>query len=162
MTRLRLTLAQLMGIVLYLGFGFAALRNADEFWGSASYTLAITLLAGSLVGALARSGRARTPWVGFTVFGWTYLFIVHLPAWEPGAGGLGFGPIWKPPLLIEWATARLQPYLRPLPPRMGGGAAGNSLMHYEQVSQSLDIILSGLVGAVLGRLLAAQDERPDH
>jgi hypothetical protein len=113
MGRLRFTLAQLMGIVIYLGFGFAALRNADAMWASAAYTLAIILIAASLVGALALSGRARTPWLGFAVFGWTYLLIVHLPAWE--TGGLGFGPIWKPPLLIEWATARLQPYINPLP-----------------------------------------------
>jgi hypothetical protein len=155
MSRLRFTLAQLMGIVLYLGFGFAALRNADEFWASATYTLATILIAVALVGAFARSGRARTPWVGFAVFGWTYLLIVHLPDWS--IGGLGFGPIQKPLLLIEWGTARLQPYIKPLPQ----GAGGN-LMTYEQVSQSLGIILFGLAGAVLGRLLAAKDERRNH
>ena len=158
MNRLRFTLAQLMAIVLYLGFGFAALRNADEFWASATYTLAITLIAGALVGAFARSGRARTPWVGFAVFGWTYLLIVHLPAW--GVGGLGFGPIGKPHLLIEWGTARLQPYIKPPPPGMG--VMAGDMMHYEQVSRSLGIILFGLVGAVLGRLLSAKDERTDH
>ena len=160
MTRLRFTLAQLMAMVLYLGFGFAALRNADEFWASAAYTLAITLIAVALVGAFARNDKARTPWVGFAVFGWTYLLIVHLPAW--GVGGLGFGPIRKPHLLIEWGTARLQPYIKPLPPGMSGGAAGNFLMSYEQVSQSLGIILFGLAGALIGRLLAAKDERSNH
>jgi hypothetical protein len=144
-----------MGIVLYLGFGFAALRNADEFWASATYTLATILIAVTLVGAFARSGRARTPWVGFAVFGWTYLLIVHLP--DRSIGGLGFGPIQKPLLLIEWGTARLQPYIKPLPQ----GAGGN-LMPYEQVSHSLGIIRFGLAGAVLGRLLAAKDERRNH
>jgi hypothetical protein len=65
MTRLRFTLAQLLAILLYLGFGFAALRNADEFWASAAYTLAIILIAAALVGALARKGGARTTWIGF-------------------------------------------------------------------------------------------------
>jgi hypothetical protein len=139
-----------MGIVLYLGFGFAALRNADEFWASATFTLAIMSIALAPVGAFARSGRARMPWVGFAVFGWTYLLIVHLPAW--GVGGLGFGPIAKPPLLIEWGTGRLQPYIMPLPP----GTAFHLLVAYEQVSQSLGIILFGLVGAALGRLLTAR------
>ena len=160
MIRLRFTLAQLMGIVFYLGFGFAALRNADDFWASAAYTLAIILIAASLVGAFARSGWARTPWVGFTVFGWTYLLIVHLPDWGPG--GLGFGPIRKPTLLIEWATARLQPYIHPLPPGMSGGRAGIFLHAYEQISKSLGIILFGLLGALLGRLVAAKGEQSDH
>ena len=160
MTRLRFTLARLMGIVLYLGFGFAALRNADAFWASATYTLAIILIAVAFVGAFTRSGWARTPWVGFAVFGWTYLLIVHLPDWS--IGGLGFGPIYKPLLLIEWGTAQLQPYIKPLPQGMGGGAVSDFLMPYEQVSQSLGIILFGLVGAVLGRLLAANDERTNH
>jgi phosphotransferase system glucose/maltose/N-acetylglucosamine-specific IIC component len=35
-------------------------------------------------------------------------------------------------------------------------------MPYEQVSQALGIILFGLAGAVLGRLLAAKDERRNH
>jgi hypothetical protein len=65
MTRLRFSIAQLMGIVLYLGFGFAALRNADEFWASASYTLAIILIAGSLAGApLRRSFPGLLPTAG--------------------------------------------------------------------------------------------------
>ena len=41
MTRPRLTIAQLMTVILLVGFGFAALRNADDFWASATYTLAI-------------------------------------------------------------------------------------------------------------------------
>jgi hypothetical protein len=71
-SRLRLTIAHLMTIVLYVGVGFAALRNADEFWAVAAYTLAV-------VGAFARSGRARTPRSSFAVFGWTHLLFLHLP-----------------------------------------------------------------------------------
>jgi hypothetical protein len=157
MTRFRFSIAQLMAIVLYLGFGFAALRNADEIWASAAYTVAMLLLAAALVGAFVCRGRARALWTGFAVFGWTYRLFANLPDWENG--GLGFGPITKPHVLIEWATAHLQPYLRPLPPGMGGGNAGFFLMPYEQVSQSLGIILFGLLGAALGGLLAMTEER---
>jgi hypothetical protein len=160
MTRLRFTLGRLMAIVLYLGFAFAALRNADEFWANAAYTLAVILNSGALVGAFVRAGKSRTPFVGFAIFGWTYLLINHLPGWN--IGGLGFGPIWRPVLLFEWATARLQPFLKPVPPGMGGGQAGDFLMAYEQVSYSLGIILAGVVGAVLGPLLAVKDERRDQ
>jgi hypothetical protein len=80
-----------MTIVLYVGVGFAALRNADEFWAVAAYTLKIILIALAVVGAFARSGRAHTPWIGFAVFGWTYLLILHLPDWP--VSGVGFGPV---------------------------------------------------------------------
>jgi hypothetical protein len=34
-------------------------------------------------------------------------------------------------------------------------------MNYLQVCHSLEVILVGFVGAILGRFVAAQDERPD-
>jgi hypothetical protein len=152
MTRLRFTLAQLIAVVILIGFGFAALRNADHFWASATYTLAIIMIAAAPVGAFARKVAARMPWVGFAVFGWTYLLIAQIPPWP--IGGIGFGPIDKPDLLIEWGIAGLQPYIIPPTP-------GVDLRPYEQVSLSLGIILFGLVGAVLGRLLAVTDDRPN-
>jgi hypothetical protein len=122
--------------------------------------LAIILIVAALVGALVRRGTARAAWVGFAVSGWTMLLIGHLPAWE--TGGLGFGPIPRPPLLFEWCTALLQPYIKPLPPGAVGAEAANLLTPYEQISQSLTIILFALAGAVFGRILAAKNERPNH
>ena len=68
MPRLRFTLAALLAIVLFLGFGFAALRNADAFWASATYMLALLMVAVAPLGALTRKGRARMAWAGFAVF----------------------------------------------------------------------------------------------
>ena len=70
MNRLRLTIANLMIVVLYAGLGFAALRNADEFWASATFTVAILAVSAAVVGVVARKGRARLTWLGFAVFGW--------------------------------------------------------------------------------------------
>jgi hypothetical protein len=151
MTRPRYSLAQLMAILVYLRFGFAALRNADEFWATATYSIAVLTIAAAPVGAIARRGAARSTWAGFAVFGWTYLVALELPDW--GVGGFGFGPIQKPVLLIEWGITRLQPYVYPK-------AGGRDLTRYEQVSLSLGSILFGLVGAVLSRILAPKDERP--
>jgi hypothetical protein len=148
-----------MAIVLFIGFGFAALRNADEFWASATFTLAIVTISAAGVGAIARKGRMRMPWAGFTVFGWAYLLVDLLPP-RPD-GGFANGPIPRPLLLIEWGIARLQPYINPS--SLGGTPTpgGLSLFPYDQVSHSLGIILFGLIGAVLGRLLAVKDERPN-
>jgi hypothetical protein len=153
MIRLRFTLAQLMAILLYLGLGFAALRNANEFWASATYTLAIIMITAPLVGALARKGRVPMTWVGFAIFGWSYLLIPQLPPWSSGVRG--GGPIPRPVLLIVCGFSCIKPYINT--PLFGMG----SWIEYEQVSHSLGIILFGLVGAALGHLLAVKDERPN-
>jgi hypothetical protein len=152
MTRLRFTLAQLMALVISLGFGLAALRNADPFWASATYSLAIILIAAAPVAAFARRGTARMAWAGFAVFGWTYLLVAQIPPWP--IGGLGSGPIPKPVLLIEWGIVRLQSQVNPQSMRT------SSWVQFEQVSLSLGIVLFGLVGAVVSRVLAVRDERP--
>jgi hypothetical protein len=157
MNRYRFTIAQLVALVFYVGFGFAALRNADPFWASATFTLAIASIAHAVVGAATLRGQARVPWIGYAAFGWTCLLVSYLPKWE--TAGMGFGPIWRPPLLMGWVTAQLQPYIKPTPPGMGGGSAGDFLQTYEQVSQGLGIILFGLTGAILGRLFPTADDR---
>jgi hypothetical protein len=153
MNRIRFTLAQLMAVVLYFGFGFAALRNADAFWASATYTLAIIMITGALLGAFARTGRVHTPWTGFAAFGSSYVLMTQLPSWQLAAPGDGWIP--RPDLLIEWGLAMLQPYINPMSVR------GRNFNQYWQVSHSLGIILFGLVGAVLGRLMVVKDERPN-
>jgi hypothetical protein len=147
MTRLRFTLAQLMAIVLYVGFGFAALRNADEVWASATYTLAFLMISVAPLGALARKGRARMAWAGFAVFGWSRFLVGAHPLTSNSV----FGPVLSPGLLSERGFTHVLPYL--LTP------AGFTEFHV-QVFLSLDIILFGLIGAILGRLIAGKDERP--
>jgi hypothetical protein len=148
MTRFRLTVAQSMAIVLFLGFGFAALRNADEFWASATYTLAFLVISVGPLGALARKGRARMAWAGFAVFGWSRFLVGALPLTSNSV----FGQTLSPGLLSERGFTLVLPYL--LAP------AGFTEFHV-QVFSSLEIILFGLVGAILGRLLAEKDDRPD-
>ncbi len=153
MTRPRLTIGQLMTLILLIGFGFAALRNANEFWASAMHTLAIISILAALLFAFPRTGKARMPWAGFAVFGWAYLLIDLLP--DRSLGSLGGGPIPWPSLVIELGTAILQPYIHPLAP------GTHDWVEYEQVSHSLGIILFGLVGAVIGRIVAPRDDRPN-
>jgi hypothetical protein len=153
MTRPRLTIAQLMTLILLVGFGLAALRNANEFWASATYTLAIISILAAPLGAFARKGKARITWAGFAFFGWANLLIDLLP--DRSVGSLGSGPIPWPSLMIEWGTALLQPYIHPWSPRTG------EWVHYDQVSHSLGIIFFGLIGAVIGGLVALRDDRPN-
>ena len=52
MSRPRLSVGGLMALVAYVGFGVAALHNADPFWASASFTIAIGAVSIAPVGAL--------------------------------------------------------------------------------------------------------------
>src|SRR5262249_40022352 len=97
MTRLRLTIAQSMTIVLCVGFGFAALRNANDFWSSATHTLAITMLSAALVYAIPRRAKGCMSWIGFAVFGLAYLLVDLLP---PHAINKFQNAYAKPPLLL--------------------------------------------------------------
>ena len=146
MTRLRLSLARLMFIVLCVGFGFAALRNADEIWASATFTLACLMVSVAPLGALARRGRARMAWAGFAVFGWARLLVGALPYLTDHA----YGQIPSPKLL---GFAYLMPSFLTFP-------RGYSPDH-ARVLASLEIILFGLVGAIVGRLMAGRGEQPN-
>jgi low affinity Fe/Cu permease len=146
MSRPRLTIAQWMAIVLYVGLGFAALRNADVFWASATFTAAIISVSTAVVGAIAHEGKARMTWTGFAVFGWACIITGLLPA-RTVTTPFGGQTYVMPDLLTEWLFYRFHPALLP----------GNEVY---QVAQSLGVIFFGLVGAIVGRLLAAKDGRP--
>jgi hypothetical protein len=142
MNRLRFTIAGLMAIVLYVGFGFAALRNADAFWASATFSLAIISESVALAGAFARKKEERMSWAAFAIAGGASLII-----WLSTSQTVGSldGP--PRPLLYSF-----QRFINPM--ASGGGA----LIAYTQVSNSLDVILVGLVAAGLSRLVAAKDD----
>lgn len=153
MYRLRFTLAQSMAIVLYVGFGFAALRNANESWASATFTLAFLMVSIATLGSLARKGRARWTWAGFAVLGWSRFLIGALPLGDSGVFAGVLDRIPSPGLLSELGFKLVLPYLsRP---------TGFIVPYYAQVFISLEIILCGFIGAIVGRLIAEKDKRPN-
>ena len=76
MPRARITIAGLMALVVYVALAVAALRNADAFWASASFSVAVLSISVALAGAVAFEGRARMPWAGFAAGG-----LVSLAVW---------------------------------------------------------------------------------
>jgi hypothetical protein len=143
-----MTIAQLMAIVLYLGTGFAALRNATEFWASATLTLAAAIVLAATLGAFARKGTRRFAWAGFAAFGWT----CALTEWLSFLAMRQYAP---PPMLVLWGFRTLQPYIQP------SAAGGDPYIRYYQISISLEVVLFGVVGAIVGRLVAAEVDRPN-
>jgi hypothetical protein len=85
------------------------------------------------------------PWAGFAIAGGLCLVI-----WLSTSSIIGYlnGP--PHPLLYT-----LQPYVNP------AASGGGPFIAYTQISHSLDVILLGFLGAIIGRFLAPKDDRPN-
>jgi cbb3-type cytochrome oxidase subunit 3 len=83
MRRLRFHIGTLVILVLFLGVGFAALRESNEIWDSSIFTITLCMLLISILLAIHRTERRRAYWLGFTLFGWTYLGLSLVPSIEP-------------------------------------------------------------------------------
>jgi hypothetical protein len=79
MARIRFSLATLMAIVLLAALGLVALRNASALWANATFTATLTLLLCAVLGLILRRHHARAFWLGFALFGWTYVLLVNAP-----------------------------------------------------------------------------------
>src|SRR5271157_2029993 len=73
MRRFRFSIASLLVVVLYVAVGFAALKESSDLWESGVFTLTLAALLISILLAVHRSGSRRAFWIGFALFGWTYL-----------------------------------------------------------------------------------------
>jgi hypothetical protein len=75
----RLSLAGLLGIVLAVAVGLAALSSPTDLWAATALSLTLAALGFAVVGALLRRGPARAYWVGLAVIGWGYLALSAVP-----------------------------------------------------------------------------------
>jgi hypothetical protein len=188
MTRLRFSLAQSMAVVLLIAVGLAAMHLASVLWSSVVFTLTVAVLSAAILGAMACRGRARMTWAGFAVFGWVYLGTTFGPCAE--ANGVTAPPhvtrwaldYWDSKL---WSVHRVETHVSgevlfsrftpdPPPPAVASGgrvpvvpAAAPLVLspdafQFRRIGHCLAAILFGVAGAVLGRLFAAKDDRPNH
>ena len=82
MRRIRFNIASLLVAVLFVAVGFAALRESSDLWDSGLFTLMLTVLLISILLAIHRSDARRAFWLGFALFGWTYLGLSLVPPIE--------------------------------------------------------------------------------
>jgi hypothetical protein len=169
MARLRFSIAGLMALVLVLGIDLAALKHPSERAASLLFALILASLLTSILGAMVRLGRERMAWTGFAAFGWTYLLLSlwFLP-WLTGDQ-------LRPPVLPSEYLEDLYPYIGPSPPP-GPEPLGQDvyrLSHvrfvgmraadwkpFRQICNTLGTVLFALLGAMLGRMVAIQQNPP--
>jgi hypothetical protein len=82
MRRLRFHIGTLVILVLFLGVGFAALRESNEIWDSSIFSSTLVMLSISILVAVHRTEKRRAFWLGFTLFGWIYLGLSLIPSIE--------------------------------------------------------------------------------
>src|SRR5215208_6439046 len=83
MGRFRVTLAGLMGVVVVLGVGLAALKNASNEWAGAVRLMTLGMLAAAILEAVYSRGARRAWWLGFALFGWGYEALASAPWSSP-------------------------------------------------------------------------------
>jgi len=171
-----------MVAVFVLAVGFAGLRAASPLWASAVFTIAETLFAAAILGAATCRGPSQTAWLGFGVFGWTYLLATFW-LW-PAPNG-----VTAPPFLTKALLDFFQPssntaavmFIDTAPPGelsteptlMVGSIAARTRnlaattpfvprvvnrFHYRRIGHTLAAIVFGLLGAVLSTILSARRE----
>jgi hypothetical protein len=82
MPKLRFNIADLLAIIFVLGVGFAALKEPSDLWESRLFTLIVGVLVISTHLVIHRAESGRAFWLGFALFGWTYLVFSVVPSIE--------------------------------------------------------------------------------
>jgi hypothetical protein len=82
MRYLRYNIASILGAIVFVGVGLAALREGDDLWDSGLFSLTLGLLLGALLLAVHRTEARRAFWIGFALFGWGYVSLALLPSTE--------------------------------------------------------------------------------
>jgi hypothetical protein len=93
MARFRFSIASLLGVVLFVAVGAAALRAATDPWDAGVFGITLLLLLTAVLLAVHRSGRRRAYWTGFALFGGAYLAAGAIPPVEsrlPTTKGLAY------------------------------------------------------------------------
>lgn len=82
MKRFQFSIASLLGVVVAVAFGIAALRSATDAWDSGVLGITLFTLLVAVLLAVHRTDRQRAYWLGFALFGWAYLTASLIPPLE--------------------------------------------------------------------------------
>jgi drug/metabolite transporter (DMT)-like permease len=76
----RFSIGSLLAVIGILGVALAALRNPSYLWATAAFTAALAAVVAAVVNTVLGRGARRAYWLGFALFGGTYLLILSMPA----------------------------------------------------------------------------------
>jgi hypothetical protein len=136
MRHLRFNIASLLGVILFLGVGFAALKESNDLWDSGLFTLTTGVLLVSTLLAVYRRKARRAFWIGFALLGWGYLALSVVPAIESRlltSKGLAY--------LDSKVPGRPSPVYSVVLTTTGSGGPGNQIQNIS--SQNIALTING-------------------
>jgi len=160
---MQFSLRALLAAMGCVGVGVYALIFATEFWAVLAYTLCVVLFFAAVVLAVAGSGRTRLFWLGFALFGWGYLIVLHSPIFHMAAdqkkNWLVFyeGPPLPSRAFARWMYREGLPRIHKPPVwdqsqrRTTNGSRFPTEMNFCQVCHSEFALLFALVGGMIGK-----------
>jgi hypothetical protein len=86
----KLTIAALMGFVLFAAVAFAALARPSQLAAALLFSGATVVLTIAIIGALFARGPQRAFWAGFAIGGWMYLLMQYGPFFDTAVGPYTF------------------------------------------------------------------------
>src|SRR4051812_22279841 len=149
----RFSISGLMGAVLVASLGLAAFHSANETWAGMMLLVTEGFLALAVVGAICRRGAGRAWWLGFLIFGWSYLRLSSRISFEL--------PTIRLLELIQSSVGASAP---PASANPSGNRFVLARDHspFEQVGHCLWSLLAATLGGFLARaLFAAGSLRPE-
>lgn len=87
MKALAFSIKGLLLAVTLTAFGLTALLNASWVWTSVVVSVTLLVLLTALLAIPCRPSPRRAFWLGFAIFGWGYLLILHTPLGEAYQAG---------------------------------------------------------------------------
>jgi hypothetical protein len=75
----RFSIGNLLAVIAILGVALAAMRNPSYLWANATFTVALAAIVAAVVNVVVGRGARRAYWLGFALFGGTYLAICSIP-----------------------------------------------------------------------------------
>jgi hypothetical protein len=75
----RFSIGTLLAVIAILGVAMAALRNPSYLWAALTFTAALLAVLAATASAIFARGARRAYWLGFSLFGGTYLAICTAP-----------------------------------------------------------------------------------
>jgi hypothetical protein len=160
----RITIAELMFVVLVTGIGLAALRDATPAWAGAMFSVTIFAMICSLLGVGLRRGPRRAYWLGFAVLGWSYLLLIHVPPLYEHVGRFLLAPNlfdYLEEVLAAGAAGRRGMQSVPLGTLLaaatGGGFGGGPAASVTDLSDfvRIGVSIEALLWAILGGRVAS-------
>ena len=140
MRRFQFSLRALLGLVLFVAVGCAALVHANELVASAVYSVTLLVLFVAIVRGLFGADSGRVFWLGFAIFGWGYVWLAY---GEIQILGLGL------PATRALATTKLLDFVYLAIWRSGPDPFVADPEHFMTIGHSLFALVFGFVGGLL-------------